>query len=164
MDLRSAKSPARALVRAVFDSVTRDVRYGCRTLLRAPLGAATIIVTVGLGLGLVAGVYTILNAMIFRVDDVRNPHELFGIERRSGFFADPRSERTIVDGGPGASRGSSRLATAQRRSCARVRLSRLVLRAACEMVARDRIAAMASTCAPPGLHPCRPATGCTAKC
>lgn len=69
----------------MLDGVVRDVRYACRTLFRAPLAAATIVVTVGLGLGLVAAVYTILNAMVFRVDEVRNPHELFVVERqRSG--------------------------------------------------------------------------------
>ena len=36
------------------DTLLRDVRYAWRTLRRAPLAAATIVVTVGLGLGLVA--------------------------------------------------------------------------------------------------------------
>jgi predicted permease len=37
---------------------------------------------VGLGLGLVAVVFTIFNAFIFRMDDVRDPHELFAVERQ----------------------------------------------------------------------------------
>ncbi len=68
-----------------------DLRYACRTLFRAPLAAATIVVTVGLGLGLVAAVYTILNAMVFRVDEVRNPHELFSIERRRAAVPAPET-------------------------------------------------------------------------
>jgi hypothetical protein len=44
--------------------------------------ALTIVATVGLGLGLVAVVFTLLNAFIFRVDEVRNPHELFAVERQ----------------------------------------------------------------------------------
>ena len=71
----------------VSESVARDVRYACRQLLRAPLAALTIVVTVGLGLGLVAAVYTILNAMVFRVDEVRNPHELFSVERQPSAIA-----------------------------------------------------------------------------
>jgi predicted permease len=51
-------------------------------LRRAPLTAVTIVVTVGLGLGLVAVVFTIMNAVLFRVDAVRNPHELFAVERQ----------------------------------------------------------------------------------
>ena len=73
----------------VLDRVGRDVRYAWRTLLRAPLAAATIVVTVGLGLGLVAAVYTILNAVVFRVDEVRNPYELFGVERVRSAVAAP---------------------------------------------------------------------------
>ena len=88
MDHRTPQSPAHAPTRgrfaAVLDNVSRDIGYACRTLLRAPLAAATIVVTVSLGLGLVAAVFTILSSMVFRVDEVRNPHELFGIERPNG--------------------------------------------------------------------------------
>jgi predicted permease len=93
MDHRSTKSPARARARArsaaVLDGVVRDVRYACRTLFRAPLAAATIVVTVGLGLGLVAAVYTVLNALVFRVDEVRNPHEIFSVDRQRSATAEP---------------------------------------------------------------------------
>jgi predicted permease len=65
-----------------LDDVVRDVRYACRSFRRAPLMALTIITTVGLGLGLVAVVFTIFNAFIFRADEVRNPYELFAVERQ----------------------------------------------------------------------------------
>ena len=52
---------------AFFDSVVRDVLYACRSFRRAPLVALTIVTTVALGLGLVAVVFTLLNAVIFRV-------------------------------------------------------------------------------------------------
>jgi len=86
MNQRTPQSPAPAHGRfaAMLDGLSRDVHYAFRTLLRAPVAAATIVVTVSLGLGLVAAVFTILNTMIFRVDEVRNPHELFGIERPAG--------------------------------------------------------------------------------
>src|SRR6185503_6229132 len=48
---------------------------------RAPLVALTIVAMVALGLGLVAMVFTFLNLALFRVDNVRNPGELAGIER-----------------------------------------------------------------------------------
>ena len=51
--------------------------------------ALTIVTTVGLGLGLVAAVFTLLNLMIFRVDEVRNPHELFAVERQQSANAEP---------------------------------------------------------------------------
>ena len=93
MNFRSANSPAQPHTRArsssMLDGLMRDARYACRTLARAPLAALTIVVTVGLGLGLVAAVYTILNAIVFRVDEVRSPHELFGVERQQSAIAQP---------------------------------------------------------------------------
>jgi predicted permease len=58
-----------------------DLRYALRGWRRAPLAAITIVATVGLGLGLVTVVFTLLNALLFRVDAVRDPDSLAGIER-----------------------------------------------------------------------------------
>jgi hypothetical protein len=85
MNLRRLKRGGTALV----DSVVRDVLYACRSFRRAPLAALTVVTTVALGLGLVAVVFTLLNAVIFRVDEVRNPHELFAVERQRSASADP---------------------------------------------------------------------------
>jgi predicted permease len=74
---------------ALLDNLVRDVLYACRTFRRAPLVALTMVATVGLGLGLVAVVFTILNAFIFRVDEVRNPRELFAVERQRSADAEP---------------------------------------------------------------------------
>jgi predicted permease len=74
---------------ALVDGVVRDVLYACRSFRRAPLVALTIVTTVGLGLGLVAVVFTFLNAGLFRVDDVRNPQELFAVERQRSASAEP---------------------------------------------------------------------------
>ena len=80
----------------LFDRVVRDLRYACRSLRRAPLTAVTIVVTVGIGLGLVAVVFTIMNSVFFRVDAVQNPDELFAVERQvsvdSEFAGFPRAE------------------------------------------------------------------------
>ena len=74
---------------AMLDSVVRDVLYAGRSFRRTPLVALTIVTTVGLGLGLVTVVFTLLNAFIFRVDEVRNPHELFAVERQRSANAEP---------------------------------------------------------------------------
>src|SRR5262249_54015007 len=63
--------------------------YAGRSLRRTPLVALTIVTTVGLGLGLVTVAFTILNAFVFRVDEVRNPHELFAVERQRSADAKP---------------------------------------------------------------------------
>ncbi len=74
---------------ALIDGAVRDVLYACRSFRRTPLVAVTIVTTVGLGLGLVAAVFTLLNLMIFRVDEVRSPHELFAVERQRSAKAEP---------------------------------------------------------------------------
>jgi predicted permease len=80
-----------ALQQSFLENVARDLRYACRSFARAPLAALTIIATVGLGLGLIAVVFTILNAYIFRVDAVRNPSELFAVERRQPGNPEPET-------------------------------------------------------------------------
>lgn len=66
---------------AVIDDAIRDVQYALRTFAKAPLAAFTIVATVALGLGLVAVVFTIFNALIFRVDQVPGVSEMYAIER-----------------------------------------------------------------------------------
>jgi putative ABC transport system permease protein len=75
----------------LLDSVLRDIRFTWRSFRRAPLVALTIVTTVGLGLGLVAVVFTILNAAVFRADHVRNPSELFAIDRQRPVDAEPET-------------------------------------------------------------------------
>ena len=74
---------------ALVDNLVRDVLYACRSFRRAPMVALTIVTTVALGLSLVAAVFTLLNAGLFRVDEVRNPHELFAVTRQPSANAEP---------------------------------------------------------------------------
>jgi predicted permease len=74
---------------AFLEGVVRDVLYAGRSFRRAPLVALTIVSTVALGLGLVAAVFTLLNALIFRVDEVRRPHELIAVTRQRSANAEP---------------------------------------------------------------------------
>ena len=64
-----------------FETLARDVTFALRTLRRAPLAALTVVATIALGLGVVAVAFTFFNAFFFRVDAVRNPDELFAVER-----------------------------------------------------------------------------------
>jgi predicted permease len=66
---------------ALVDTTIRDVLYALRGFMRAPLVALTIVSTVALGLGLVAVAFTILNMILFRVDQVPDVHEMFAVER-----------------------------------------------------------------------------------
>ena len=92
MPLRLNFSPTSSVCAVVpLENLVRDLRYAIRSFLRAPLVALTIVATVALGLGLVAVVFTILNAFVFRVDEVRNPHELFAVERQRTANAQPET-------------------------------------------------------------------------
>jgi predicted permease len=72
----------RGAARAVFVGDTvRDIFYALRTFKRAPLVVFTIVSTVALGLGLVAVAFTVLNALLFRVDAVPDVDAMFAVER-----------------------------------------------------------------------------------
>jgi len=66
---------------ALIDNALRDVQYALRTFARAPLAASTIVVTVAIGLGAVAVLFTVLNALLFRVDRVPEIGEMYSVER-----------------------------------------------------------------------------------
>jgi predicted permease len=66
---------------AFVDNTVSDILYALRTFQRAPLVAFTIVSTVALGLSLVAVAFTMLNAMLFRIDQVPDVHEMFALER-----------------------------------------------------------------------------------
>jgi putative ABC transport system permease protein len=66
---------------AFVDGCARDGLYAFNAFRRAPLAALTIVTTVGLGLGLVAVVFTLLNVVLFRVDEIPRPSEMFAVER-----------------------------------------------------------------------------------
>lgn len=83
---------------AIVDDLVRDVLYAFRSFRRAPGAALTIVGTLGLGLGLVAAVFTLLSAFFFKVDEVRSPHDLFAIVYpRTGDEETPRLTRLQGD-------------------------------------------------------------------
>ncbi len=88
-NLMKARHEQLEKLRFHLDSSLKDIHFTWRLFRRAPLVVLTIVATVGLGLGLVAVVATILNAFIFRVDEVRNPNELFAVERQPSADAAP---------------------------------------------------------------------------
>jgi predicted permease len=67
----------------------QDVFYAWRSFRRTPLVTLTIVTTVGLGLGLVAAIFTILNAFVFLPDAVRHPQELVAVARQPTTTPDP---------------------------------------------------------------------------
>jgi hypothetical protein len=108
MTFRDLKLRTRAFLRrnrvenergtAVVDDAIRDVHYAWRTFARAPLPAFTIVVTVAIGLGVVAVVFTILNTLIFRVDQVPGVSEMYAVEQTQGTEGNqPPLTRSMLD-------------------------------------------------------------------
>jgi len=59
-----------------LDQLMRDVRYGCRQLLRAPGFAFTAILTLALGLGANTAVFSLINALLLRPLPVPHAEQL----------------------------------------------------------------------------------------
>ncbi|HJR58636.1 MAG TPA: ABC transporter permease [Vicinamibacterales bacterium] len=74
---------------AVVDNTIRDVQYALRTFAKAPLAAFTIVITVAIGLGVVAVVFTVFNTLLFRVDQVPDIGEMYAVERTQTANGDP---------------------------------------------------------------------------
>ena len=55
----------------------KDARYASRVLLRNPLLATVAVLSIGLGIGGAASVFTVLNAVVFRDLRVSNPQQLY---------------------------------------------------------------------------------------
>ena len=66
---------------AFIDNTIADLQYALRTFRRAPLATLTIVITIAIGLGLVAVLFTVLNVLLFRTDAVPDITEIYAVER-----------------------------------------------------------------------------------
>src|ERR1700752_2437880 len=64
---------------AFVDTLAQDVAYALRGFARAPVAAVTIVVTVALGLGLLAAIFTIFSLFVFRPEAVPDPDAVVGV-------------------------------------------------------------------------------------
>src|ERR1700728_3109351 len=55
----------------------RDIRYALRTLRGAPAFAVTVVLTLGIGLGLNTTLFTLFNAYVLRPFAVKDPYSLY---------------------------------------------------------------------------------------
>ena len=65
----------------MLSSFWNDLRHAARTLGRSPGFAAAAIVTIALGIGVNAGIFTILNGVLFRDLPAPDAHELVSIQQ-----------------------------------------------------------------------------------
>ena len=59
-----------------LDGLINDVRYAVRGLLRSPVFTSVSVLSLALGLGLVTGIFGVLNAVFLDAVSARNPSEL----------------------------------------------------------------------------------------
>lgn len=108
-----------------MQSILQDIRYAIRQLTRSPGFAATVIVTLALGIGANTAIFTIFDQVLLRTLPVQNPKELvrfewsgsfsgsmssFGGESTNYFsypmYKDLRDRNTVFSGMSAAVRGS----------------------------------------------------------
>jgi predicted permease len=82
----------------------QDVAYACRALRRAPVFAASTVLTLAFGMSAMSGMFTIVNAVMFRPLPVDHPEQLISISHRTGApyglsfrdLQDIRAESTVL--------------------------------------------------------------------
>ena len=63
-------------IRTVFADLSRDLAYTLKGFRAKPLFAIVSVVTLALGIGVTAGIYTVLNAVLLRTLPVTKPSQL----------------------------------------------------------------------------------------
>src|SRR5436190_13645881 len=67
-----------------LDSVAQDLRYGVRQMRRAPWFTAVAVLSLAIGIGASAGVFSLADAMLFRKLPVADPDALVVLKWSSG--------------------------------------------------------------------------------
>src|SRR5688572_31204604 len=60
----------------MLETLWQDLRHSARSLRRTPVFAATVILTLALGIGANTAIFSLLNAVVLRTLPVPTPHEL----------------------------------------------------------------------------------------
>ena len=89
------------------EELRQDIAFALRSFRRAPTFVATVVATIGLGLGLMTAAFTLFDAYVLRPVAVRDPSTLYTVVARGGrytdfFFTWPQTEairerRDVVD-------------------------------------------------------------------
>jgi predicted permease len=76
-----ARDDAREVWLGSWGTVVQDVRYGLRTLHKNPMFTAVAVVTLALGIGVNAGIFSVLNGILFRDLPAPDAHQLMAISQ-----------------------------------------------------------------------------------
>ena len=70
-----------------LDSLWHDIRYALRTFKNAPVFAAVIIVSLGLGIGANTSIFSLLNTVLLKTLPVREPDQLVRLNQRDSLMS-----------------------------------------------------------------------------
>jgi predicted permease len=101
-----------------------DARYSIRVLLRTPLVAAVAILSLALGIGGAASVFTVLNAVVLRELPVPDPQELYTAEKLLVAGSSPRYSWPLIEQAQRELQGRAELFAATAPTQMQVRLAR----------------------------------------
>jgi predicted permease len=76
-----AREEAREVWLGSWDTWWQDLRYGLRTLRHSPTFTVVAVVTLALGIGLNAGIFTVLNGILFRDLPAPDSHQLVSLQQ-----------------------------------------------------------------------------------
>src|ERR1700682_4294976 len=67
----------------LLETIFQDIRYALRILRRTPIITAVAIFSLALGIGANTAIFSLIDAVVLKTLPVRNPAELFRVERKS---------------------------------------------------------------------------------
>ena len=67
-----------------FESLLQDIRYALRGIRRTPLFAASVAGTIGIGLGILCSVFTLVNAFLLKAINLPESRELYALSWDAG--------------------------------------------------------------------------------
>ncbi len=88
----------------LVEHLARDVRFGLRSLRHTPSLTGVAILTLGLGIGVNASIFGVLNALVFQPLPVPEPHRVVMVNRHDGAtqsypdYRDLRDRNTVLTG------------------------------------------------------------------
>jgi hypothetical protein len=68
----------------MFDGLRQDFRYALRTMAKAPMFVASAILSLALGIGGTAAIFTLMDAVVFRKLPVDRPDDLYFLAHDPG--------------------------------------------------------------------------------